>query len=191
MGMMRLFQAVFLLALVPATVYAAMVTAHPSATLVPATDKLTSLSIKSFEGNATRIGNSTTPTTPEPDVPPVALPSQAAQPQPGSGLVSASVNITSKIIRQNEGVILFNVTGTSLRIGSETFMVVDGTGIFNLHSLVVNVHATVTMGSDSGQLVLIGRAGSTTGSTMVGFASPQSKLAGSFFLSFDAKLTVS
>jgi hypothetical protein len=95
------------------------------------------------------------------------------------------------IIRQNEGVILFNVTGTSLRIGSETFTVINGTGIFNRQSLVVNVHATVTMGGDSGQLVLIGRADSTTGSTTVGFASPQSKLAGRFFLSFDARLMVS
>ncbi len=189
--MMRLFQAVFLLALVPATVYAAMVAAHPSATLVPATEKLTSLSIKSFEGNATRIGNSTTAPTPDPDIPPVAIPSQATPLQTGSGLVPANVSITSRIIRQNEGIILFNVTGTSLRVGSETFMVVNGTGIFNQNSLVVNVHATVTMGSDSGQLILIGRAGSATGNTMVGFASPQSKLAGSFFLSFDAKLTVS
>ena len=191
MGMIKLFQAVFLLALIPATAYAAMVMSRGSTTLVPAAGKLTSLSINSFHGNATKIGNSTSVPTPEPDIPPVAAPSQAAQLQAGSSLVLAFVNITSKILDQNHGVIVFNVTGTSLMIGSETFMVKNGTGIFNLQSLVVNVHATVKMGSDSGQLVLIGRANSTTGSITVGFASPQSKLAGSFFLSFDAKLIMS
>ena len=194
MGMMRLFQAVFLLALVPATAYAAMVASHPSAQVVPA-GKLSSLSIKSFQGNATKIGNSTTSHTPEAQIPPVAASSQAAHSQSGSSLVAASIIIISKIIRQNEGVIFFNVTGTSLTIhsatGLETFNVADGTGIFNQHSLVVNVHATVTMGTDSAQLILIGEATSTTGNITVGFASPQSKLAGSLFLSFDATLTIS
>ena len=195
MRVMRLFQAVFLLALVPATAYAAMIASHASPPVVPAVGKLASLSINSFHGNATKIGSSTTSPTAEAQIPPIAA-SQAVHSQPISSLLPASVSIASKVIHQSNGTILFNVTaGTSLIIGSgtgsETFTLVNGTGIFNQHSLVVIVHATVTMGSDSGQLVLIGEANSTTGNIMVGFASPQSKLAGRFFLSFDATLTVS
>ena len=195
MRIVRLFQAVFLLALVPVTAYAAMVASNASAPVVPSAGKLASLSITSFHGNATKIGNSTAAPATEADIPPVAAPSQAAQSQSSSGLVSASVKIVSNIIHHNNGTIVFTVTGTSLTIhsttGLETFNVVDGTGIFNKQSLVVIVHATVTMGSESNQLVLIGRATSTTGTITVGFASPQSKLAGSFFLSFDATLTIS
>ena len=194
MAMMRLFQAVFLLALVPATAYAAMVASHASTPIVPATGNLTSLSINSFHGNATTIGNSTSQMS-DAQIPPVAVSSQATRSQSGSGPVSASVSIASKIIRQNNGTIVFNVTGTSLIIhsatGIQTFNVVNGTGIFNQHSLIVNVHATVTMGTETAQLILIGTANSTTGSITVRFESPQSKLAGSFFLSFDATLTIS
>ncbi len=191
MAMMRLFQAVFLLALVPATAYAAIAASHTSTPIAPVAGKLTSLSINSFNGNATKIGDSSSSHTPDVQIPPVAASSQAAQSQSGSSLPKASVSIVSKIIHQNDGVIVFNVTAASLTIGSQTFTGMNGTGIFNQHSLVVVVHATVTMGTESAQLVLIGEATSTTGSITVGFASPQSKLAGSFFLSFDAKLTIS
>jgi hypothetical protein len=81
-----------------------------------------------------------------------------------------------------------------LKIGSTTYSSSDGKGIFNQHSLVVVIHATVTSGSTSAELILIGRAGAsltTASSTTVDFSSPQSKLASIDFLSLKGTLTVS
>lgn len=91
---------------------------------------------------------------------------------------------------------IFNVTGTSLTIGSTTYHVVNVTGVFNQHSMIVVLDATVTNGSTTGHLILIGKvAGTTSGEGThgfnVSFGSPQSKLAASFFLSLDGTLTLS
>ena len=91
---------------------------------------------------------------------------------------------------------MFNVTGTRLRIGSTNYNVVNGTGMFNQHSMIVVVHATVTSGSTIGHLVLISEVtGTASGEGSQGFnvsfGSAQSKLAASFFLSLDGTLSLS
>ena len=91
---------------------------------------------------------------------------------------------------------MFNVTRTSLQIGSTTYSVGNGIGIFNQHSMVVVVHATVMSGSTTGHLVLIGRVtgpAATEGGNgfNVSFGSPESKLASGFFLSLDGTLIIS
>jgi hypothetical protein len=104
------------------------------------------------------------------------------------------VSVSAKIANQNDAVVQFNVTSVTLKIGSTTYTGINGTGILNQHSLVVVVHATVTSGSTSGMLILIGHAGAsltTTSTTSVDFSSPQSKLASSDFLSLTGSLTVS
>ncbi len=106
------------------------------------------------------------------------------------------MQITATIVHSTNGTITFNVTGTSLVIGSTTYTVDNGTGIFNQHSMVVVVQATVTSGSTSGHLVLKGVATKAStvegaGGYSVSFTDPQSKLAGSFFLSLDGTLTIS
>jgi len=115
-------------------------------------------------------------------------------PEASSQPIRANVTISSKIINQNDALIMFNITSVTLKIGSTTYTGTNGTGIFNQHSLVVVVHATVTSGSTSGMLILIGQAGAsltTTSSTSVDFSSPQSKLASTDFLSLTGSLTVS
>jgi len=63
--------------------------------------------------------------------------------------------------------------------------------------MIVVLHATVTNGSTTGHLILIGTvAGTFTGEGSgngfnVAFGSPQSKLASSFFLSLDGTMTIS
>jgi len=115
-------------------------------------------------------------------------------PQASSQSIHATVTISSKIVNQNDAIVQFNVTSVTLQIGSTTYTGTNGTGIFNQHSLVVVVHASVTSGSTSGMLILIGHAEAsltTASSTSVDFSSPQSKLASSDFLSLKGTLTVS
>jgi hypothetical protein len=104
------------------------------------------------------------------------------------------VSVSAKIANQNDAVVQFNITSVTLKIGSTTYTGSNGTGIFNQHSLVVVVHATVASGSTSGMLVLIGHASAslaTSSSLTVDFSSPESKLSSSDFLSLTGSLTVS
>ncbi len=194
MAIPRILQAVLLLSLIPATAYAIVETRGPQGQTPLATAKLASLAIQA-NGKATPIGNGSTPQI---DTPAVALPSIPARPPVStsspSAQMMANVSITSMIQQSNSAVIVYNITGTSLTIGDKTYKVVNGTGIFNQQSLVVVLHATVTLGDTTGVLILIGQAEhalSTTGSVGVTFTSPQSKLAGKFFLSLKGTLTLS
>jgi hypothetical protein len=123
------------------------------------------------------------------------LPAVAAQASAESSQnVHVDVSVSSKIANQNDALVQFNITSVTLKIGSTTYTGTNGTGIFNQRSLVVIVHATVTSGSTSGMLILIGHASAsltTNGTTTVTFSSPQSKLASNDFLSLKGTLTVS
>lgn len=195
----RLIPIVLLLALVPVAAYAAVGTLHTQAqpsVVAPSSTTNTSLSI-SVSGNATKIGNSTeTASTSHTDMDSTASSSSAILAPPDQTSVHANALITATVIRSNNGTMMFNVTGTSLTIGSTTYNVINGTGIFNQHSMIVVLHATVTSDSTTGHLILIGEVtGTTSGEGThgfnVSFGSPQSKLTASFFLSLDGTLTLS
>jgi hypothetical protein len=155
-----------------------------------------SLSI-SVSGNATKIGNSTeTASSSHAPTDSPATTSTVLLAPSGQPTVTANAQIVATVIRSNNGTIMFNVTGTSLTIGTTTYNVANGTGIFNQHSMIVVLHATVTNGSTTGHLILIGEVtgtapGEGSHNLSVSFGSPQSKLAASFFLSLDGTLTLS
>ncbi len=195
----RLIPVVLLLALVPVAAYTAVGTLHTQAhvTIVsPSSTTNTSVSI-SVSGNATKIGNSTRTAPSHAHTDSTAASSPAAGAPPDRATVTASATIKATVIRGTNGTMMFNVTGTSLTIGSTTYTVANGSGIFNQHSMIVVLHATVTNGSTTGHLILIGTvAGTFTGEGSgngfnVAFGSPQSKLASSFFLSLDGTMTIS
>jgi hypothetical protein len=146
----------------------------------------------SISGNATPIGNATKSSTPKADLVAVVASSSpvGSSSQPAS--VHATASIVSTIVKKTNGTWMFNITGTVLTIGSTHYNVINGTGIFNQHSLVIIVHATVTNGGTTSRLVLIGEANGALTSSSVGvtFDAPQSKLAGRFFLSLDGTLTL-
>lgn len=189
MAIPRLLAVILLLSIVPATAFA-VTASHSSQSLLAGSTKLGSLSI-AVSGNATTIGNDPTSHVP----PDHAVPAIATQaPAESSQSVHADVSISAKIGNQNDAVLQFNITSVTLKIGSTTYTGSNGTGIFNQHSLVVVVHASVSSGSSSAMLILIGHASgslTTNGSTIVTFSSPQSKLASIDFLSLTGKLTVS
>jgi hypothetical protein len=173
-----------------------MHTQAQSLVVAPSSTTNKSLSI-SVSGNATKIGNSTETASSShaPADSPAATSTVLLAPS-GQPTVTANAQIVATVIRSNNGTIMFNVTGTSLTIGTTIYNVVNGTGIFNQHSMIVVLHATVTNGSTTGHLILIGEVtgtASTEGShtVNVSFGSPQSKLAASFFLSLDGTLTLS
>jgi len=185
----RLLVVALLLSIVPATAFAAVATYSSQAPLASST-KLSSLSI-SVSGNATAIGDSSTPHVPPNQVLPAIATQDSAE---SSQNVHADVSVSAKIANQNNAIVQFNITSVTLKIGSTTYTGSNGTGIFNQHSLVVVVHASVSSGSSSGMLILIGHASAsltTNGNTTVTFSSPQSKLASSDFLSLTGKLTIS
>jgi len=189
MAIPRLLVVALLLSIVPATAFA-VVTTHSSQAPLARSTKLSSLSI-AVSGNATAIGNDPTPHVP-PNQGLQAIATQASA--ESSQIVHADVSVSAKIANQNDAVVQFNITSVSLKIGSITYTGSNGTGIFNQHSLIVVVHASVSSGSSSGMLILIGHASAsltTDGTTTITFSSPQSKLASSDFLSLTGKLTVS
>jgi hypothetical protein len=188
MAILRLLVVALLLSFVPATAFAVIAT-HSSQAPLASSTKLSSLSIAA-SGNATAIGSDSTPQVPSNQV----LPAIATEASAESTSVYADVSVSAKISNQNDAVLQFNITSITLKIGSTTYTGSNGTVIFNQHSLVVVVHATMTSGSTSGMLILIGHATAsltTNGSTTVIFSSPQSKLASSDFLSLKGTLTVS
>ena len=190
MAIPRLLAIALLLSLIPATAFAAVATHSPHQAAASST-KLSSLSID-VSGNATTItGDHATPSVPATQMIPALV---SDTPEASSQTFHATVTVSSKVVNQNDAIVQFNVTSVTLQIGSTTYTGINGTGIFNQHSLVVVVHATVTSGSTSGMLILIGHASTsltTDGSTTVTFSSPQSKLASSDFLSLKGTLTVS
>ena len=189
MTMPKLLVVALLLSIIPAAAYAVVATHSSQAPSVSST-KLASLSI-AVSGNATTIGNDSTPHMPPHQVSPAIVTEASAE---SSQSVHTDVSVTAKISNQNDAVTQFNVTSVTLKIGSTTYTGSIGTGIFNQHSLVVVIHASVSSGSSSGMLILIGHASAsltTDGSTMLTFSSPQSKLAFSDFLSLKGTLTTS
>jgi len=185
----KLLVVALLLSIIPATAYAVVATHSSQAPSVSST-KLASLSI-AVSGNATTIGSDSAPQVPANQVLPTVATQASAQSSPSA---HADVSVSAKISNQNDAVIQFNVTSVTLKIGSTTYTGINGTGIFNQHSLIVVMHASVSSGSSSGMLILIGHASASltaNGSTTVIFSSPQSKLASSDFLSLKGTLTVS
>src|SRR3990172_6911308 len=109
---------------------------------------------------------------------------------------TAPFSISATIIQKNSSaVIAYRVeTGSSLTIDETTYDIVNGTGIFNQHSLVVVLHATVQSGDWTGTLILHGhvdQALSDPGTVSVSFDTPQSKLASMFFLELEGTLILS
>ncbi len=145
-------------------------------------------------GNATVIGAGNESNPPMPSLIVTTEPPVSIGPVENQSM-TASVSIKATVDSRNESaVITFDITGSLLTIGSKTYTVVNGTGIFNQRSLVVVLHATVTLAGTSSILVLIGHADSalsSNGSVGVMFGSPESKLAGKFFLSLKGTLTLS
>ena len=189
MTMPKLLVVALLLSIIPATAYAVVATHSSQAPSVSST-KLASLSI-AVSGNATTIGNDSAPRVPANQVLPTVATEASAQSSPSA---HADVSVSAEISNQNDAVMQFNVTSITLKIGSTTYTGINGTGIFNQHSLIVVIHASVSSSSSSGMLILIGHAGAsltTNGTTTLTFSSPQSKLASSDFLSLTGKLTVS
>ncbi len=189
MAIPRLLVVALLLSIIPATAFG-VITTHTSQEPLPSSTKLSSLSIAA-SGNATAIGNEPTPHVPPNQVLPAIATQASAK---SSQSVHVDVSISAKIADQNDAVVQFNITSVTLKIGSTTYSGSNGTGIFNQHSLVVVLHASVSSGSSSGMLILIGHASAsltTNGTTTVTFSSPQSKLASSDFLSLKGSLTIS
>jgi hypothetical protein len=189
MAIPRLLVVALLLSFVPATAFAVIAT-HSSQASFASSTKLSSLSI-AVSGNATAIGNDPTSHVPPNQVLPAIATEASGE---SSQSVHADVSVSAKIANQNDAVVQFNITSVTLKIGSTTYTGSNGTGIFNQHSLVVVVHATVASGSTSGMLVLIGHASAslaTSSSLTVDFSSPESKLSSSDFLSLTGSLTVS
>jgi len=189
MTMPKLLVVALLLSIIPATAYAVVATHSSQAPSVSST-KLASLSI-AVSGNATAIGNDSVAHVPANQVLPTVATEASAQSSPSA---HADVSVSAKISNQNDAVMQFNVTSVTLKIGSTIYTGINGTGIFNQHSLIVVMHASVSSGSSSGMLILIGHASASltaNGSTTVIFSSPQSKLASSVFLSLKGTLTIS
>ena len=189
MTISKLLVVALLLSLIPATAYAVVAT-HSSQAPLASSSKLTSLSI-AVSGNATTIGNSSTPNVPPKQVSPMIITATSTE---SSQTFKTDASVSAKVVEQNNGTIAFNVTSVTLKIGSTTYTGNDGSGIFNQHSLVVVVHATVTSGTSSEMLILIGHASASAGtdaSLTVTFSSPQSKLASDDFLSLEGTLTLS
>ncbi len=189
MTMPKLLVVALLLSIIPATAYAVVATHSSQAPSVSST-KLTSLSI-AVSGNATTIGNVSAPHVLPDQVLPTVATEASAESAPS---VHADVSVSAKISNQNDAVMQFNVTSVTLKIGSTTYTGSNGTGIFNQHSLIVVIHASVSSDTSSGMLILIGHASAsltTNGTTTLTFSSPESKLASSDFLSLKGTLTVS
>src|SRR6267143_249847 len=181
MTMPKLLVVALLLSIIPAAAYA-VVAAHSSQAPFVSSTKIASLSI-AVSGNATTIGSDSAPHVPANHVLPTVPTESSAQSSPSA---HADVSVSAKISNQNDAVMQFNVTSVTLKIGFTTYTGTNGTGIFNQHSLIVVIHASVSSGSSSGMLILIGHASAsltTSGSTTLTFSSPQSKLASSDFLS--------
>jgi hypothetical protein len=188
MAIPRLLVVALLLSIIPATVYA-VVAANSEHSLADST-KLSSLSI-SASGNATAIGKDTTSHNPLDQVSRTLVTDASVS---ASQTIHSDLSLSAKAANQNDAVVQFNITSVTLKIGPTTYTGDKGTGIFNQHSLVVVVHATVSSSSGSGMLILIGHATAsltTSGTSTVTFSSPQSKLASSDFLSLKGTLTVS
>jgi len=187
--MPKLLVVALLLSIIPATAYAVVATHSSQAPSVSST-KLTSLSI-AVSGNATTIGNVSAPHVLPDQVLPTVATEASAESAPS---VHADVSVSAKISNQNDAVMQFNVTSVTLKIGSTTYTGSNGTGIFNQHSLIVVIHASVSSDTSSGMLILIGHASAsltTNGTTTLTFSSPESKLASSDFLSLKGTLNVS
>jgi hypothetical protein len=188
MAIPRLLVVALLLSIIPATTFAVVATRSNLSS--PDSIKLSSLSI-SASGNATAIGNDSNSQSP-PDQVSASVITDASP--TSSPTVHTDVSLSAKAVSRNDAVVQFNITSVTLKIGSTTYTGDNGTGIFNQHSLIVVVHATVSSGSSSGMLILIGHATASltsNGSTTVTFSSPQSKLASSDFLSLNGTLTIS
>lgn len=199
MAISKLLQAILVLSLIPIGAYAVATTTNPSHT--PASLGLNSLSITA-EGNATAIGSMDHVDDSRPELSDLSLPVSTPvgdnpEMRPPSGVMSAAnVSISATVVQKNtSAVIAYRVeTGSSLTIGETTYDIVNGTGIFNQHSLVVILHATVQSGDWTGMLILHGHAKqalSDPGTVSVDFDMPQSKLASKFFLELEGTLTLS
>ncbi len=187
----RILQALILMVLIPAA-YAVVEASGPhgqGSDTIGRNTVPSSLSVVAH-GNATVIGAGSESN------PPIVTPEPPISIEPvRNQSMTASVSIKAAVDSRNESaVITFDITGSSLTIGSKTYAVVNGTGIFNQRSLVVVLHAAVTSSGTSSMLILIGHADSalsSNGSVGVMFGSPESKLAGKFFLSLKGTLTLS
>lgn len=197
MAISKLLQAILVLSLIPVGAYAVATASQSIHT--PASMGLASLSIAA-DGNATAIGNmeGVDDARPAELGLPVSIPiGNSPEMRPPDGEMSAaSVSISATVVQKNSSaVIAYRVeTGSSLTIDETTYDIVNGTGIFNQHSLVVVLHATVQSGDWTGTLVLHGHAKqalSDPGTVSVDFDTPQSKLAAKFFLELDGTLTLS
>ena len=197
MAISKLLQAILVLSLIPVGAYAVTTASQSSHT--PASMGLASLSIAA-DGNATAIGNmdGVDDAGPAELSLPVSIPignSPEMRP-PDDEMSAVSVSISATVIQKNSSaVIAYRVeTGSSLTIDETTYDIVNGTGIFNQHSLVVVLHATVQSGDWTGTLILHGHAKqalSAPGTVSVDFDTPQSKLAAKFFLELEGTLTLS
>ena len=101
---------------------------------------------------------------------------------------SASFSLLVKVVKDSFGRARLKVESGTLTVGSQTFTVDGGNGIINLHSKRLALHIRVDDGKDRDRaLVLYGRVASSSSdgsSFTVDFKSPQSKLAGEWFLQF-------
>jgi len=199
MAISKLLQAILVLSLIPVGAYA--VTTASQSIHTPASMGLASLSIAA-DGNAIAIGSMDHIDESRPELGEVSLPVSTPvgdnlEMRPPSGVMSAAnVSISATVVQKNSSaVIAYRVeAGGSLTIGETTYDIVNGTGIFNQHSLVVVLHATVQSGDWTGMLILHGHATqalSDPGTVSVDFDTPQSKLAAKFFLELEGTLTLS
>ncbi len=104
---------------------------------------------------------------------------------------SASLDLTAKVGKVSHGNARLNITNGTLTIGSQTYTVIEGRGIINIHSDKIIIHVTLKNASgNSTHLILFGKASdlpkslAVNGSFNVDFKMPQSKLAGKWFLEF-------
>jgi len=199
MAISKLLQTILVLSLIPVGAYAVTTASQSSHT--PASIGLTSLSIAA-DGNAIAIGSMDHIDESRPELGEVSLPVSTPvgdnlEMRPPNGvMLAANVSISATVVQKNSSaVIAYRVeTGGSLTIGETTYDIVNGTGIFNQHSLVVVLHATVQSGDWTGMLILYGHAKqalSGPGTVSVDFDTPQSKLAAKFFLGLEGTLTLS
>jgi hypothetical protein len=196
MAISKLLQTILVLSLIPVGAYAVTTASQSSHT--PASLGLSSLSIAA-DGNGTVIGNMDGVDGARPGELslPVSIPigSSPEMRPPNGEMSTASVSISATVVQKNgSAVIAYKVSGSSLTIGGTTYQIVNGTGIFNQHSLVVVLHATVQSGDWTGVLILHGHAKqalSDPGTISVDFDTPQSKLAAKFSLELEGTLTLS
>jgi hypothetical protein len=108
---------------------------------------------------------------------------------------AASISLTAKVERVSFGRALLNFTSGTLTIGSDTFTVVGGHGVLNIHSHKMTLH--VNLKDSTGNqvhLILHGRSAHVPSPFNMGdhfnvdFVKHQSKLAHQWFL--DLKSTV-